>query len=144
MRFAPVSGRPPQIEDQIRFGPDGDLEVVNGVGRFVRILRIGRIRAPANPFELYRNLERAGSLIRCCAGTVVRLRVCRRLERVLTVWTEEGVDRIAHVLDFAEEDDALAIQRRGGQSVLRIPRASLIRYESSSSERLEIVAIEPP
>jgi hypothetical protein len=70
------------------------------------------------------------------------LHVERRYERSLVIWTESGVERIGSVLDFTEEADSLAVRRRGGQSVLRIPRDTMIRYEAASTEYLQVTAVE--
>ena len=142
VRYAPVRGQTAEIEDRIVFAPRGEMNTIASVGRFLRILRVGRVRAPADPYRLHDDLDTAVDLVRRCRGAAVEVSVRQRFERVLSVWTEAGVERIAGVLDFQEEADALAVRRRGGQSVLRIPRASLIRYESSTRERLEVTSID--
>ncbi len=142
--YSPLRGERGEIRDRIVLGPDGDIGVVNGVGRFLRILRAGRVRAPSHPYGLHEDLESAAQLVRRCRGATVELQVKRRLERALTVWTESGVERILNVLDFHEESDALTVQRLGGQSLLRIPRESLIRYEAATIESLEVVSVDLP
>ena len=143
VRLTPVRGNPPEICDRICMGPERDLQTVNGVGRFLRLLRAARMRAPKDPYALHDDLELAAELVRRCRGTTVQLEVRRRLELVLTLWTEAGVERIANVLDVQEESQALAVRRRGGHSVLRIPRDSLIRYESATLASLEVVSVLP-
>ena len=142
VRYAPVRGQPAEIEDRIVFAPAGEVRTVESVGRFLRILRAGRVRAPADPYGLHDDLDTAADLVQRCRGAAVWVSVRQRFDRVLSVWTEAGVERISGVLDFREEADALAVRRRGGHSVLRIPRASLIRYESSTRERLEVTSID--
>ena len=141
VRYSPVRGQATEIEDRIVFVPAGEVETIASVGRFLRILRAGRVRAPADPYGMHDDLEKVAELVCRCRGAAVEVSVRQRFERVLSVWTESGVERISGVLDFQEEADALAVRRRGGQSVLRIPRASLIRYESTTRERLEVTAI---
>jgi hypothetical protein len=143
VRYAPVRGSPPEIVDRITLGPRGEVGVVEGVGRLLRLLRAGRVRAPADPYALYENPEHAEELVARCQGAKVRLEVKSRFDRVLSIWTESGVERIAGVLDFHEEVDVLAVRRKGGQTLLRIPRASLIRYEAASTEYLQVVSIDP-
>ncbi len=143
VRYSPVRGDPPEVRDRIRFGPERELAVVNEVGRFLRVLRAGRVRAPSDPYALHDDLERAATLVRSCRGTAVTLVLKRRFNRALTIWTEAGVEKIGNVLDIREERDALAVRRAGGQSPLRIPRTSLIRYEAASHEFFEVVSIEP-
>ncbi len=63
---------------------------------------------------------------------------------MLTVWTDAGVDRIHGVLDYTEDDEGLSVLRRGGQSRLKFPRQSLIRFAPSSTERLEVLSVEVP
>ena len=133
-----------ELWDHLELGPRGSLEAVHGVGRLLRLLRAGRILAPADPYALDADPEQAARLVERCRGARVVLRVRRRLERALTLWTESGVQRIEHVLDFEEESGGLAIRRRGGQSVLRIPRDSMIRYAASAEESLEILSVEVP
>jgi hypothetical protein len=142
VRFSPVRGVPPEVVDRIAFGPDGDVATVAAVGRFLRILRAGRVRAPENPYGLHADLEQAEALLQRCRGAQMILHVERRYERSLVIWTESGVERIGSVLDFTEEADSLAVRRRGGQSVLRIPRDTMIRYEAASTEYLQVTAVE--
>ena len=144
VHYSPVRGYPPQIDDRMVFGPHGDVAMVNAVGRFLRLLRAGRVRAPDNPYALYNDLDTALELALRCLGARVELKVQRRFDRALTVWTESGVEKIGGVLDCQEDGDALAVRRRGSQSLLRIPRKSLIRYELATREYLEVVGVERP
>ena len=142
VRYAPVRGSPPELVDRIVLGPRGEIGAVEGVGRLLRLLRAGRQRAPADPYALHENPQLAEDLVARCQGARVQVEVKSRFDRVLSIWTESGVERIAGVLDFHEEADALTVRRRGGQSLLRIPRASLIRYEAVSMEYLQVVSID--
>ncbi len=144
VRFAPTSGNPNEIEDRIPFTPPGALAAVNGIGRLLRILRAGRIQIPQDPYKLGTQPEKALGLVRRCCGTLVHLQVTRRLERILTVWTDAGVERIRGVVDYTEEPDGLMVRRRGGQSVLRIPRKTLIRFSPSSREYFKVLSVEAP
>ncbi|MEE9280046.1 MAG: hypothetical protein V3V67_07710 [Myxococcota bacterium] len=144
VRFNPTSGNPHEIEDRIPLAPGGEMPTVYGVGRVVRILRAARIRVPPDPYRFCADPERAAELLRRCAGAVVHLHVARRIERVLTLWTEEGIERIRGVLDFFEDADGLSVRRRQGESVLFFSRKKLIRYEASSQESLEVVSVEVP
>jgi hypothetical protein len=141
VRFTPVRGNPPEIEDRIPLGPIDAEGVVSGVGRLLRLLRAGRVRAPRDPYALHDDPEAAAELVRRCKGAIVQLELQRRLELALTIWTEAGVEKITDVLDFHEESEALVVRRRGGQSPLRIPRESLIRYESTTLSRLEVISV---
>ena len=89
-----------------------------------------------------RELGRARDLAVQCQGTRVQVGVKSRFDRVISIWTESGVEKISGVLDFHEEADALAVRRKGGRSLLRIPRATLIRYEAASSEYLQVVSVD--
>jgi hypothetical protein len=134
---------------RIRYAPlrgmsGGDLSSVHGVGRVLRVLRAGRVKGPANPYALGDDPESTASLLRQCRGALVTLHVARRFERALTVWTEDGVSRIDHVLDVTEDDAGLSVRRRGGGSALRIPKTTLIRYSLSTREYPEIVSVEVP
>jgi hypothetical protein len=140
--FEPDSGRPGRLEDYLVLAPEAELRAVQGVGRLLRILRAGRVAAPAEPGALFREPERAAELLRRCLGARVRLRVARRLERVLTLWTESGVERIERVVDYEEAGDELAVRRRGAATVLRIPRRTLVRYAASAHESFEVTGIE--
>jgi hypothetical protein len=142
IRYSPVRGPAGAIEDSIPFLPVGDPGVVRGVGRFLRILRAGRIRVPADPYGLWNDMEQVAQLAGRCQGTRVRLTTQRRTDRLLTVWTEEGVEHIPHVLDFEESGDQLVVRRRGGLSPLYYPRRRVVRYEASSSQRLEVISLE--
>ena len=144
VRFVPVRGTPAEIEDLIRLGPRGELEAVHGVGRLLRILRAARIQAPRDPYALADAPGDAVSLLQRCRGAHVCLHLRRRIQRGLTVWTESGVDRIAHVMDFGEDAEGLWIRRPGGQRVLRIPRATLIRYSASSKSSPVVISVEVP
>lgn len=144
VRFTPTSGSPQEIEDRIPLAPQGEMPTVYGVGRVVRILRAARVRVPPDPYRYCADPARAAELVHRCSGAVVHLRVARRIERILTLWTEEGVERIRGVLDFLEDADGLSVRRRQGQSVLFFSRKKLIRYEASAQESLEVVSVEVP
>jgi hypothetical protein len=144
VRFEPLRGDRTPIEDRVRLEPRGELSAIEGVGRILRILRAARVQAPNNLYELADRPEKVAALLRRCVGARVLLHVARRIERVLTVWTEMGVERIEGVVDFGEDGDGLWVRRKGGQSVLRIPRGSLIRFESSSIPHPEVVSVEVP
>lgn len=133
-----------ELRDHLRFGPRGSLAAVHGVGRFLRVMRAGRIRAPEDPYALAKDLEEAARLLNRCRGAELLLTVRTRWERALTLWTESGVQRIERVVDFHEDAGGLAIRRQGGASLLRVPRASVIRYAASASESFEIVSVEAP
>jgi hypothetical protein len=144
VRYAPERGAAREILDRLRLGPPGDVAVVFGVGRWLRILRAARIHVPGDPYAICRDVTRALELLRRSIGASVVLSVARRLERSLTLWTESGVERIDGVLDFVASGDGLLVRRRGGGPLLHVPRESLIRYESGASERLEVVSIDGP
>jgi hypothetical protein len=139
--FEPDAGRPARVEDYLALAPEAELRSVQGVGRLLRILRAGRVAAP-DPADLARDPERAAELLMRCRGARVRLRIARRLERVLTLWTESGVERIERVVDYEEAGDDLAVRRLGAATVLRIPRRSLVRYAASAHESFEVTGIE--
>jgi hypothetical protein len=140
IRLKPLRGA--EVSDWIAFEPRGEPVAVRSVGRFIRILRAGRIRVPDDPYALGADLPLAADLLNRCHGTRMRVHLKRRIERTLTVWTEYGVERMERIVDFEEVDAGLIVRRRGRNSALSIPRGSLIRYEASSSESNEIVAIE--
>lgn len=142
--FTPVRGYPPEIEDYVPLGPAGEITTIRGVGRLLRVLRAGRLRLPPNPYALGEELERAAELVLRCQGTLVDLEVERRVERSLTVWTDSGVDQIRGVIDYTEDDTGLSVSRRGGRSVLKFPRHTLIRFAPASTERLQVVSVEIP
>ena len=71
------------------------------------------------------------------------LHVTERVERELLLWTDAGTDRIDDVVDVREEPDALVVMRTGARSPLRLPRASLIRFETRSRSLPVIVDVEP-
>ena len=144
IRFSPTSGKPHEILDRIPLAPQGEMPAVYGVGRVVRILRAARVPVPSDPYRYMADPERAAALLRRCNGVVVYLHVARRMERVLTLWTEEGVERIRGVLDFDEDKEGLSVRRRNGESVLVFSRKKLIRYEASSQESFEVVSVEVP
>ena len=144
VRYAPLRGYPQLVEDFIGLSPDGELDTVASVGRFLRILRAGRIRAPADPYALHRDLEEAVALVRRCEGATVQLTLERRMDRSLSVWTESGVEQIANVVDCVEDSGGLSVRRRGGQSILYIPRESMIRYELASTERYQVTSLDVP
>jgi hypothetical protein len=142
LRFEPLRGSRALVEDRIRLGPPGEMSTIQGVGRILRILRSARVRPPAEPYTFGERSSEAVDLLRRCIGARVVLHVTPRVERVLTVWTETGVDRISDVVDFGEDPDGLWVRRKGGQSVLRIPRRSLIRFSSTSHSRPQVVSLE--
>jgi hypothetical protein len=144
VRFAPVGGRPPEIVDRIQLGPEDSPSVVRDVGRLLRILRAGRMTLPDSPYRLEEDPEGVAALLERCRGARVIVHVTVRMERVLTVWTESGVDRFRGVVDFSEDADGLSIRRRGGGSVLRVPRHSLIRFSTQAHEYSEVLEIEAP
>ncbi len=140
VRFKPLRGS--EVSDWIRFEPRGEPQVVSSVGRFLRILRAGRIQPPGDPYGLGANLADAVDLLQRCSGARVKLKLRQRIEQTLSVWTESGIDRFERVIDVQESGDALVVRRTGGRSALRIPRSSVVRYELKSEQRLEVVAVE--
>lgn len=144
VRYAPDRGIALEIEDRLRLGPPGDVGAVYGVGRWLRLLRAGRVHVSDDPYLICRDVSRAHELLCRCIGSHVVLSVARRLERFLTLWTDAGVERIDAVIDFVESADGLTVRRRGGGPLIHVPRDSLIRYESGARERLEVVAVEAP
>jgi hypothetical protein len=144
VRYQSRSSLGRELLDHLCFGPRGTLAAVHGVGRFLRVMRAGRIRAPDDPYALAKDLEEAARLLNRCRGAELLLTVRSRFERVLTLWTESGVQRIERVVDFREDPGGLAVRRQGGASLLHVPRASMIRYAASTSESFEIVSVEAP
>ena len=144
VRFTPQRGHASEIEDLIQLGPRGSLTSINGVGRVLRILRAGRVRAPVDPYALSDEPERAVELVRRCRGSLVSLTVGKRYERALSVWTETGVEQIRGIIDYSEDSTGLTVHRGGGQSVLFIPRQQLIRFAPSSTEYFEVLSIDIP
>ncbi len=142
VRYAPQRGSPNEIEDRIQLGSGGEMAGVYGVGRWLRILRAGRVHVPGDPYSICRDPEHALALLRRCVGTPVQLVLARRLERSLTLWTDSGVERIGAVIDFVEGADGLLIRRRGGGQLLFVARESLIRFESALLERMEVVSVD--
>jgi hypothetical protein len=142
--FEPLRGDRTPIEDRIRLEPRGELSAIEGVGRILRILRAARVRAPDDLYELADGPEKLTALLNRCVGARIVLQVAQRIERLLTVWTETGVERIEGVVDFSEDAEGLSVRRKGGQSVLRIPRGSLIRFASSSVPHPVVVSVEVP
>jgi hypothetical protein len=141
VRFKPSRGA--EVSDWISFEPRGEPQVVQSVGRFIRILRAGRIRPPADPYGLGANPDEAVRLLQSCTGARVKLKLRQKTARTLRVWTEAGIDRFERVIDVEESGDALLVKRTGGRSALRIPRQSLIRYELTSIEELVVVSVDP-
>jgi hypothetical protein len=144
VRFEARRGTQRELCDLIPLLPLGSLAAVYGVGRVLRLLRAGRIRAPDDPDRLGCDLAAAAALLDRCRGARVVLGVRRRFERAMTVWTEAGVERIERVVDFREDASGLAIWRQGAHSALRLPRERIIRYATSSSDALDILSIEAP
>lgn len=144
VRFAPVRGHPAELEDRLVLSPAGDIDTIRAVGRLIRILRAGRVRIPPDPYRLATMPHRAAELVVRCQGARVDVTVVRRIRRSLTIWTEDGVHRIQGVLDYSEDSSGLAVTREGGQSVLYIPRHSLIRYAPSATDRLQVISVEVP
>jgi len=142
VRYTPLRGSPAEIEDRIYVGRPGEVAAVYGVGRWLRLLRAGRVHVSGDPYELCRDTARALELLRRCIGANVELLLSRRLERSLTLWTDTGVERIGAVMDFVEGTDGLIIRRRGGGALMYVARESLIRFESALVERLEVVSVE--
>ncbi len=144
VRYAPQRGGPPEIEDRLYIGRPGEVAAVFGVGRWLRILRAGRVHVPGDPYELCRDTDRALELLRRCVGANVDLLLARRLERSITLWTDTGVERIGAVMDFVEGTDGLLIRRREGGALMYVARESLIRFESALLERLEVISVDLP
>jgi hypothetical protein len=133
-----------EIEELLQLGPRGTLEAISAVGRVLRILRAARLQAPQDPYALAEDPERIVALLTRCRGAAIRLQLRRRLERHLTVWTEQGVERIARVIDFHEGPQGLAVRTAGSHSPRWVPRQGLIRYAAHSEEFLQVLAVELP
>lgn len=142
LRYAPRGGRPAEIEDPILLDPAGEMATVYAVGRLLRILRAARVRVPSDPYALAAEPERALALARRCLGTPLILHTRRRLERVLVVWSESGVERFRGLVDFDETSEGLLIRRRGGGARMLIRKSEIIRYETSSEEEFVVQSVE--
>jgi hypothetical protein len=142
LRFAPRGGHAREVEDRVQLSAHGDMATIHAVGRLLRLLRAARVRAPNDPYRLVHDRERALGLARRCVGASVQLRLARRLTRVLTIWTESGVQRIRGLLDCIETADGLAVLRREGRGTLHVSRRDLIRYETTTEEDFVVAAIE--
>jgi hypothetical protein len=133
-----------EIEDRVML-PRGDgVATVRGVGKLLRILRAGRVRAPSEPYVLAGDPGAWAELVRRCRGATVIAVVSRRIERALTVWTDAGVDRFDGVVDWMEDDLGLRLRRDAGGSWLRIPRESLIRWSSLANEVPIVISVDVP
>jgi len=133
-----------ELREFLELWPPGSLSVVHGVGRLLRLLRAARLAAPTDPYTLGLDLEEVVRWLERCRGALVVLHVRRRMQRELTVWTEQGVETIERVLDYAEDAETLVVRRLGGRSDLRIPRSGIVRYKASSSESFEVTSVEVP
>jgi hypothetical protein len=142
LRFAPRGGHAREIEDRVPLSAQGDMGTIHAVGRVLRLLRAARVRAPGDPYRLVRERDFALDLARRCLGAAVQLRLARRLTRVLTIWTESGVQQIRGLLDCIETADGLSVLRRDGRGTLHISRRDLIRYETTTEEDFIVSAIE--
>lgn len=142
LRFAPRGGHAREIEERVALSDRGDMGTVHSVGRVLRLLRAARVRAPRDPYQLVRDRNLALELARRCLGAPVQLRLVRRLTRVLTLWTETGVQHIRGLLDCIESPDGLSVLRRDGRGTLHVSRRELIRYETTTEEDFVISAIE--
>jgi hypothetical protein len=142
LRFSPRSGHAREIEDRVPLSAQGDMGTIHAVGRVLRLLRAARVRAPRDPYQMVREREFALGLVRRCIGAAVQLRLARRLTRVLTVWTESGVQHIRGLLDCIETADGLSVLRRDGRGALHISRRDLIRYETTTEEDFIVSSIE--
>jgi hypothetical protein len=118
------------------------MGTVHAVGRVLRLLRAARVRAPRDPYQLVLDRVFALDLVRRCLGAPVQLRLVRRLTRVLTIWTESGVQHIRGLLDCIETPDGLSVLRRDGRGTLHVSRRDLIRYETATEEDFVVTAIE--
>ncbi len=144
VRYTPQRGSPSEIEDRIYLGRPGEVAAVYGVGRWLRILRAGRVHVPGDPYQICHDPEHALTLLRRCIGASIHLIVARRLERSITLWTDAGVEHVGAVMDFVEGVDGLLIRRRGGGPLMHVARESLIRFESALIERLEVISVDLP
>ncbi len=144
VRFAARRGHPSEVEDRIPLAPRGEMPTIYGIGRLLRILRAGRVPVPSDPYEWSSSPQEACVLVERCIGVLVHLQVRRRIERVLTLWTDSGVERVAGVMDFTEDAEGLSVTRRGGRAVLFISKRNLIRYEASAEEYWVVSSVEIP
>jgi hypothetical protein len=142
LRFRPRGGHPPEIEDRIALGEGGQLATVYGIGRLLRLMRAARKRPPADPYALAHDHPRALELVRRCLGAEVQLHVHKRLRRVLTLWTESGIEQIHGLVDYRESPQGLSILRSGGRSTLQVSRHELIRFEASTEDDYVVIAVE--
>ena len=142
LRFNPRAGHPAEIEDRVTLAPRLEMMTVYGIGRLLRLMRAARIKPPPDPYSLAVDRQRALDLMHRCLGTEVRLHVDRRLERVLTLWTDSGIERLGGLLDYTETPDYLSVTRRGARSVLHIAKRDLIRFEAATQTEYVIVSVE--
>ena len=142
LSFAPRGKGPLRIEDIVPLSAPGEMSTVYGVGRLIRLMRAARVPVPRDPYALAHDRERALELLRRCLGVEVQLHVDRRLQRVLTFWTESGVQTVGGLVDLIETPDRLSIRRRGGRSLLHVPKRDLIRFETSTEDEFIVVSIE--
>lgn len=131
-----------RIEDYADLGPALTVPAVDGLGKVLRILRAGRVAAPAEPLVLVGGQERAAALLRRAVGTLMRLELRSRVRVRFTAWTDEGVEVIDDVADVREFDDAYYVLRRHGRFPVRFERSAVVRQRTKAHRWHEIVGLE--
>jgi hypothetical protein len=138
-------GRPSrEIEDRVMLGSANEVANLRNVGKLLRILRAGRVQPPPDPYALASDPAAWAALLERCRGSTVIARLALRTDSALVVWTESGVSRFDGVVDFREDEHGLRLRRDGGGAWLRIPRASLIRFQSDTRAVPIVISVEVP
>jgi hypothetical protein len=141
--FEPARALPDaeRIEDFASLVPDDTIPAVLGLGKVLRILRVARIAAPADPRTLLGREDAAADLLERALGTRLVLRVRPRNRISFAAWTEGGVHTIEDVAEVIESRDAFFIVRRSGWPV-HIARETVVRRHTRSERWYQVMEIE--
>ena len=129
-----------RVEDFAPLGPEHCIPSVGGLGRILRILRVGRVAAP-DPAELVGDVERTTQLLEKALGTLMRLELKPRSRLTFTAWTDEGMQTLTDVHEVHELPDGFLVSRRGGRFPTRFAREDLVRHHTECERWFEIVDI---
>ena len=108
----------------------------------LRLLRAGRIAAPADPLALMGRADRAAALLARAVGAEVQLALVPRFRMRFVAWTEEGVETVEDVAEVRELADAFLLRRRSGRVPVRIERACVLRHRTEPERWHEVIEIE--
>lgn len=118
------------------------VPTVSGIGKILRILRIGRLATPSDPAVFLGHPELACEALRRAIGVRFRAKLRPRSRIRFVAWTDSGMEVVEDVAEVFETQDEYFITRQKGRFPLRIPRKNVVRQKTEVENWWEVLNIQ--